>query len=261
MTWWVAQIGRAQAERLAIADLEARAPWLKVSNWHLETDLRLAADVAITHDDQAFSLRLTYPAYFPEAPPSVVPTDGRRLSWHQYGIGGELCLEFRADNWEPSFTGAMMLESAYRLIAGERSGDEQIPLPSAHRVSVGQQARSKAFRFLVDAETLAAKQPTVSARAIAIDRCIEVSIYWAPRFTPQRAPSGAACIELKKARKVPDIWLRLLPSSCAQLHRLSRDVALCGLPDGACRLSRPSLAGMPTPLCCIYTVACLTFTA
>lgn len=156
MTWWITQIERAQAERVAIADLESRAQWLEIVNWHLESGLRLAVDVVITHDSETFSLRLTYPAYFPEAPPSVIPTDGRRLSWHQYGAGGELCLEFRADNWEPSVTGAMLLESAHRLIAGERSADEGIPVPSAHHVTVGQQTRGKAFRFLVDGDTMAA---------------------------------------------------------------------------------------------------------
>jgi molybdopterin/thiamine biosynthesis adenylyltransferase len=153
VTWWITQIGRAQAERVAIADLESRSAWLEIVKWHLESGLRLAVDVVITHAADAFSLRLTYPAYFPEAPPSVIPTDGRRLSSHQYGAGGELCLEFRADNWEPSISGAMLLESAHRLIAGERISDQQLPVPSAHLVSVGQQIRGKGFRFLVDTST------------------------------------------------------------------------------------------------------------
>jgi len=69
VTWWITQIGRAQAERVAIADLESRSVWLEIVNWHVESGLRLAVDVTITHAAEVFSL--TYPAYFPEAPPSV----------------------------------------------------------------------------------------------------------------------------------------------------------------------------------------------
>jgi hypothetical protein len=33
---------------------------------------------------------------------------------------GNSCLEYRADNWNPSVTGAMMMASTYRVLAGER---------------------------------------------------------------------------------------------------------------------------------------------
>jgi sulfur-carrier protein adenylyltransferase/sulfurtransferase len=42
----------------------------------------------------------------------------------------------------------MMIESAHRLIAGERDVDAP-PLPSAHNVSIGQSVRGSSFRFLV----------------------------------------------------------------------------------------------------------------
>ena len=32
----------------------------------------------------------------PDIPPSVFPRDGRRHSGHQYGTGGEMCLEYRS---------------------------------------------------------------------------------------------------------------------------------------------------------------------
>ena len=62
-----------------------------------------------------------YPSYYPDTPPSVYVRDGQQISSHQYGPDGELCLEWRADNWDPRVTGAMMIESAYRLITGESS--------------------------------------------------------------------------------------------------------------------------------------------
>ena len=80
----------------------------------------------------------------------VLPRDGRQLSGHQYGDGGELCLEYRADNWDPSVTGAMMMASTYRLLAGEHPArDAWAVVPSEHRTSLGQELRRSACRFLL----------------------------------------------------------------------------------------------------------------
>ena len=79
-----------------------------------------------------------------------------RLSGHQYGAGGELCLEYRPDNWDPSYTGAMMVESAHRLLKGEApSGNEAAAVPDAHRTTVGQDIRNANLRFILpeDAKT------------------------------------------------------------------------------------------------------------
>lgn len=73
-----------------------------------------------------------------------------RVSGHQYGDGGELCLEYRADNWDPAVSGAMMIESAHRLLVAEDPDTQhRAPAPSAHRTSIGQDLRSQTFRFLV----------------------------------------------------------------------------------------------------------------
>ncbi len=79
------------------------------------------------------------------------------LSGHQYGRGGELCLEYRADNWVSTITGAMMVESAYRLLVNEQ-GEDAPPLPSAHRSSLGQNLRGNAFRFALTGDAKAALQ-------------------------------------------------------------------------------------------------------
>lgn len=148
MIWWLNNPGRVRAERQSIADLAERVSWLSGLRWYLSDGAMLSVDFEIKQDDQSFPLTMTYGAFHPNAPPIVVPRDGARLSSHQYGAGGNLCLEFRADNWETPITGAMMIESAYRLIAGER--DVEGPeLPSAHHVSIGQSVRGSPFRFLV----------------------------------------------------------------------------------------------------------------
>jgi sulfur-carrier protein adenylyltransferase/sulfurtransferase len=155
MIWWVNRLDRAESERIAIADLAEKAEWLSSVRWRLVPGTLLVVDFELLHAGEVYPLTLTYPAYFPDTAPIVTPSDGRRLSGHQYGPGGELCLEIRPDNWEPCMTGAMMLESAYHLVSGERGAIPDLPVPSAHRTTLGQNLRSSSCRFLVTAQLIA----------------------------------------------------------------------------------------------------------
>lgn len=92
MIWWAEQSVRAQSERAAISDLAELSQWLTNIKWRLASNLRLAADFDLQVEERLFPLTITYPEYFPDVPPSVVPRDGERLSGHQYGESGELCL-------------------------------------------------------------------------------------------------------------------------------------------------------------------------
>jgi hypothetical protein len=149
MTWWIASPKRFARERDEIAALAESSASLMVSRWHLKDNLVMAVDVEVSRGAEWQPLTLTYPEFFPTAAPDVTPTDGRRLSGHQYGDGGELCLELRPDNWEPDFTGAMMLASAVKLLSGEAAGPEAPPLPSAHASTLGQRSRGRSCRFLL----------------------------------------------------------------------------------------------------------------
>lgn len=148
MIWWLENPTRARSERQRVAELAERVSWLRNVRWYLSNSAALAVDFKIEHDGESVPLTMTYAEFHPNAPPIVVPRDGSRLSSHQYGAGGNLCLEHRADNWETTVTGAMMIESAHRLIAGERDGDGP-ELPSAHTTSIGQSVRGSYFRFLL----------------------------------------------------------------------------------------------------------------
>jgi hypothetical protein len=148
MIWWLENPARARSERQSVADLSERVSWLRGVRWYLSDGAAFAVDFEIEHDGDSIPLTMTYAEFHPNAPPIVVPRDGSRLSSHQYGAGGNLCLEYRADNWETAITGAMMIESARRLIAGERDVDGP-ELPSAHAVSLGQSVRGSYFRFLL----------------------------------------------------------------------------------------------------------------
>lgn len=146
MIWWAEQPGRAQSERSAVSDLADQNPWLMAVTWRLAANLQIAADFDLQVGERIIPLTLTYPEFFPDVTPSVAPRDGVRLSGHQYGAAGELCLQYRPDNWTPEITGAMMIESAYRLLSSEQETGE--PAMSEHRTLPAQRARHSVFRFL-----------------------------------------------------------------------------------------------------------------
>jgi hypothetical protein len=76
-----------------------------------------------------------------------------RWSSHQYGPGGELCLEYGPDNWHSDLTGADMVSSAHRLLQGERSSPlEETTVPSRHKTTLGQDLRGSFTRLLVTRE-------------------------------------------------------------------------------------------------------------
>ncbi|QQS13853.1 MAG: ThiF family adenylyltransferase [Rhodospirillales bacterium] len=148
--WWVQDPVRLKQEVAAIERLQIDHSWLSTAVPRALPAFRLGFDFDITVSGVTHPFLLTYPALFPAAPPQITPRDGRRLSGHQYGDGGELCLEYRADNWDPAVSGAMMIESAHRLLVAEDPDTQHhAPAPSAHRTSIGQDLRSQTFRFLV----------------------------------------------------------------------------------------------------------------
>ena len=112
MIWFLSDLDRFAHERRAITELEAgSAGWLTNVVWRLETTT-LAVDADIVVEDRPFPVTLTYPYAFPHCPPSVTPRGvDERWSLHQYGRGGELCLEWGPDNWLPEKTGADMVAS------------------------------------------------------------------------------------------------------------------------------------------------------
>jgi hypothetical protein len=136
-----------------IEALAAGVDWLTDLFWSFNQG-RLVLRFTITVGDRRYELVMTYPDFFPSTPPSVKPVEGeQRISPHQYGAGGDLCLEYRPDNWEPHFTGADIIGSAHRLISTEHpvQGEPQ-RVRSAHSVTRGQELRANTGRFLVTAD-------------------------------------------------------------------------------------------------------------
>jgi hypothetical protein len=152
LNWIFHQPTRAEKERDDIAELQESSPWLSGAVARLIPGLKLAVDFTLAIGEDQLEFTLHYPDFFPDVPPSVIPKDPGRISGHQWGAGGELCLEYRADNWAPEYTGAMMIGSSYRLLSGE-AGDDKPPVPSAHNMSVGQEVRGSISRLLLTGST------------------------------------------------------------------------------------------------------------
>ena len=149
MMWWIKRPERLAVELEAIEDLQANEPWLVRITETLPEGLTFAVEFDINVNSEVLPFILKYPSVFPDTPPSVFPRDGRRHSGHQYGAGGEMCLEYRSDNWDPAVSGAMMIVSTYRLLSGEQpSQDERSVVPDAHCATLGQQLRDAKGRFL-----------------------------------------------------------------------------------------------------------------
>ena len=145
--WFLHNPQRLKAESADIEILRAEKSWLVTTTPRVNKGLRFAVDFDIIVNSEVLPFTLEYPAFFPKTPPSVHPRDGRHYSSHQWGYGGELCLEYRSDNWDPAITGAMMIESAYRLLSGEQPApDLRAVVPSAHQTSLGQRLRSENCR-------------------------------------------------------------------------------------------------------------------
>lgn len=150
MIWFLSDPARVAREQAAVGALAAEYDWLTDIDWGFDASARLKLDFAITVGGERFSLRMTYPKLFPHTPPDVTTVDpDKRVSEHQY-LGGNLCLQYRPDNWQSAITGADMIRSAHELFSTERPPEgPPREVQSAHRQTEGQAFRWKSLRFLV----------------------------------------------------------------------------------------------------------------
>lgn len=150
MIWWIENPERSAAERLAIQELAGSVDWLQLLGLRLDGS-HLCWDADILTPERPYPITLRYPDHFPGSPPLVFPRGVQeRWSFHQYGTGGELCLEFGPDNWHQELTGADMLRSAHRLLAGEEAFTLGGPeVASRHQESEGQQLRGRSNRLFI----------------------------------------------------------------------------------------------------------------
>jgi ubiquitin-protein ligase len=124
--WFLDNPSRVTKERFEIDKLFSEVNWLKKADWVI-VDSQLCVNADIVINNKTYSVQMTYPSLFPLVPPSVKPLDiDRRWSYHQYGAGGDLCLEWGPDNWQETVTGADLLRSTYKLLEIDRPLEKEI---------------------------------------------------------------------------------------------------------------------------------------
>lgn len=154
MKWAIDDPARFLRERAELDRLEVEEDWLSTA-WRMSADGSITVDLDTTIHGRVFAGRMTYPDTFPDSPPFICPRDNsERWSSHQYGPGGPLCLQWRADNWHPDVTGADMVRSAHELLSTEQHPELPNTVPSAHRLTEGQEMRGASRRFVATASLL-----------------------------------------------------------------------------------------------------------
>src|SRR5690606_15498447 len=154
MKWAIDEPARFLREQAELDRLEAESGWLSTA-WRIAENGSVIVDLDMTVHGRVFAGQMTYPDTFPDSPPYICPRDKtERWTDHQYGAGGSLCLQWRADNWHPDVSGADMVRSARELLSTEQHPDLPIVVPSAQRLTAGQELRGAARRFVATAELL-----------------------------------------------------------------------------------------------------------
>jgi len=146
--WYLDSLSRFRDERAGVSDLASRASWLDIKGYRFDANC-VVVDFDVDVGHRSYEAEMRYPTTYPHSPPVVRPRDkDARWSNHQFGAGGDLCLEYRPDNWSPDIMGWQVMESAYRLLHGERpSANELQQVASAHRITLGQKLRTSFSRF------------------------------------------------------------------------------------------------------------------
>jgi molybdopterin/thiamine biosynthesis adenylyltransferase/ubiquitin-protein ligase len=150
MKWALRDPARFLHERAELERLESEVDWLQAVSWRIESDLTVKVDFDFEVHGTQYNATLTYPDLFPETPAYIRPRDEtQRWTTHQYGAGGSLCLEWRADNWNSGVTGADLVRSAHKLLSSETHPEHPAPVVSAHRQTIGQEARGSERRLVL----------------------------------------------------------------------------------------------------------------
>jgi sulfur-carrier protein adenylyltransferase/sulfurtransferase len=168
VTWYFSDLSRFRAEREGLDVLSQGVDWFAPSGWRIGKRFRLVLDAEIVAGGRVYPVYLQYPEMFPHSPPSVFPCgETGRWSQHQFGPGGELCLEYGPDNWTSDLTGVQLIESAHRLLESENPGvGEKGVVQSRHIDTLGQKLRSEYSRILIT-RSLEAFLATLPVRAPA----------------------------------------------------------------------------------------------
>ncbi len=137
-----------------LSDLAEKSEWLRDAQFSRNRDGLLTWSFTLEVVDRHVPLTLVFPALFPDLPPFVLPADDTvRLSQHQYGEGGELCLQYRPDNWHPDCKSTDVVRSAKALLDATPKNDYLSDVESAHPSDLPSLLTGQQLRFMLPSET------------------------------------------------------------------------------------------------------------
>jgi molybdopterin/thiamine biosynthesis adenylyltransferase len=150
--WWYREPARLETEKALLDAAGRKLDWLDGLGISINDDtgdIQYECDLLV--GGEKIPLVMVYPPYYPSTGPAVFPKEERRLSYHQYGSAGELCLELRPDTWdEQSHTGLEVIKSAYKLLSGEHGkllGSEAVV--DAHEQNPATACKGEHFRWIL----------------------------------------------------------------------------------------------------------------
>ena len=152
--WWLMHPKRLLTEYEYVTNLQNEySQSLKKIEWIELENASLVIRGEIQIDETIKKLDLVYPHFYPSECPTIFPIPrGEKWSMHQFGGDGALCLEFGADNWEPTlFTAADLIYSLLKLLCFEKIVSKKRlsvdAIPSRHKSTLGEELRGKYYRF------------------------------------------------------------------------------------------------------------------
>ena len=198
----VEQPQRMAREKRLLEELAQQEKWLTLLGWGSTDGGDLCLHFSMQLPSVTHEATLVYPGDFPEVPAYIHPRDKKaRWSGHQYGNGGNLCLERGPDNWDSSVTGADLVRSANKLLWGEfieKVAPGTLPIESRHEVTLGQTFRFDPRRFLVT--------PAVQALldVLGLEECVPLRL--------DTTFLGEASVTFAKSHGEPDVLLPGIPA-------------------------------------------------
>ncbi|NIY96316.1 MAG: ThiF family adenylyltransferase [Oceanospirillaceae bacterium] len=157
-----------------LADLAAASDWLEEPQFGRNVDGLLTWSFVLLAGERRIPLRLVFPALFPDLPPFVFPADGTvRLSQHQYGEGGELCLQYRPDNWHPDCKSTDVVRSARALLEATPEENTFSDVESAHPGDLSSQLWGHSLRFMLPSDTARLMRMRLAGRATDLQITME----------------------------------------------------------------------------------------
>ncbi|MHA3980578.1 ThiF family adenylyltransferase [Halovulum sp. GXIMD14794] len=157
-----------------LSTLEGLSDWLQDGSFGQDSNGLVCWSFTLLTKDRRVPLRMVFPVLFPDLPPFVVPADDTiRLSQHQYGAGGELCLQYRSDNWHPDCKSTDVVRSAKALIEATPANDAISDVESAHPTDLPTVLAAYSLRFMLPPKTADLLRTRLAGRATELRLTVE----------------------------------------------------------------------------------------